>query len=306
MPPASLSTFAVMIPGPRIARKSVSATLPVADVGARSGCLGGRRDHLSLRRCRSRLRLEPVDDVVDRDDADEDPFGIRHGQGEEVVLGHRLGDLVGRDVRRDGPHGSRHGALEKRVVVGGEDVAHGERAQDALLLVDDVEVEERLGVAGDGPEALEGLAHGESRRERDEVRPHEAARRVLVVHEQLGHLFGRALFHELDEVPGVLALDLAEDVGRLVGRHLLEDLRSAPLGQVLDDLRLHLGLQLVQRLGRRLDLQLLEDPGSLGARHLAQDVRDVGRMEPLELLLRHAWSRGARGARGAAASSPTG
>ena len=41
----------------------------------------------------------------------------------------------------------------------------------------------------------------------------------------------------------------------------------------------------MQRLGGRLDVQLLEDAGSLGARDLAQDVRDVGRMEPLELLL---------------------
>jgi len=169
---------------------------------------------------------------------------------------------------------------------GGEELAHRKRAEEDLALVDDVEIEEDLGVARDGAEPQERLFDGEVRRERHEVRSHEAARRVLVVNEELGDLVGGLLLHELDEVARVLALDLAEDVGGLVRGHLLEDLRSVLLGQVLEDLGLHLRLQLVQRFGGGLDVQLSENAGALGARDLAQDVGDVRRMEALEPLLR--------------------
>ena len=158
MPPASLSTFAVMMPGPRIARKSVRRA------AARSGRPGAAppraagSDHRSLRRWRfgsgwsrsttSSIVMIPI----------EDALGVRHGQREEVVLRHRLGDVVGRDVRRDAPDGRRHDLLEqcRRPRRRGGRAPRARRGA-ILALVDDVEVEEDLGVARDGREALERL-----------------------------------------------------------------------------------------------------------------------------------------------------
>ena len=42
----------------------------------------------------------------------------------------------------------------------------------------------------------------------------------------------------------------------------------------------------MERLGRGLDVQPPEDSAALGTGNLAQDLRDVGGVEPLELLLR--------------------
>ena len=286
MPPASLSTFAVMIPGPRMAKKIVRRRRQFLTSGR--GAAGAAAGAISAASCRPRRgcgwRRSTTSSIVMM--PTRTPSGSVTGRARRSYL-----DIVSATSPAETSGVTlRTGVAITFSRIVSSSAARRSRTESAprmrSLLVHDVEVEERLGVARDGPEPLDRLAHRERGRKRDEVGSHESAGRVLVVHEELGDLLGRPLLHELDEVARVLALDLAEDVRRLVRGHLLEDLRGARLRQVLDDLGLDLGLELVQRLGSRLDVQLLEDAGALGARDLAQDFRDVGRVEPLELLLR--------------------
>src|SRR5689334_20849138 len=82
MPPASLSTFAVMIPGPTIARSAASLTrLDLSDA-------------LNVAARTSVLPPQQVDDVVCRDDAGETPVFVNDRQREQVVLVEQLDDFV--------------------------------------------------------------------------------------------------------------------------------------------------------------------------------------------------------------------
>src|SRR5579872_3737405 len=90
MPPASLSTLAVMMPGPTTAISRARRTRH------------DRSDVLSdVRRVAGRTSVLPpqqIDDVVGRDDAGEASVFVDHRQGEQVVLVEELDDLVFRRV----------------------------------------------------------------------------------------------------------------------------------------------------------------------------------------------------------------
>ena len=135
---------------------------------------------------------------------------------------------------------------------------------------------------------------------------HEAARGVLVVDEELGDLLARLLLHELDEVarllPGRSPRTSAASSAGICSR-ISDRVRG---GKLLDHLGLDVRLQLVERLGRRLDVELPEDAAPLGLRHLADDLREVGGMEALPASRAAFGSRADRASWSAAGSSPTG
>ena len=80
---------------------------------------------------------------------------------------------------------------------------------------------------------------------------------------------------------------ILKEVGRFVGRHLVEDVGRALFVEVAHDRSLHLGLDLGERFGRRLDVELLEHGAPLVDRHLLDDVGDVRGMQERELRARH-------------------
>ena len=94
-----------------------------------------------------RLVLDDVDDVVDRDDADELVLGVDNGNGEEVVGRDLARDLflIGVDARAVDLAG--HDALERRVRRHEQQPAQGHDADQVAPLVDDVEIEDHLDVA---------------------------------------------------------------------------------------------------------------------------------------------------------------
>src|SRR5689334_9086327 len=83
MPPASLSTFAVMMPGPTTASSAARRTRPDFSDVLRAAA-----------RTRSGLPPQQVDDVVCGDDAGQTPVFVHDRKREQVVLVEELDNLV--------------------------------------------------------------------------------------------------------------------------------------------------------------------------------------------------------------------
>ena len=203
-------------------------------------------------------------------------------------MGDDLGDLVLVGEHLDRGRLLDHELADRPVRGRDDEVAQREHAAQALLVVDDVDVVDRLRVGlqlaqpGDGLVGRELLAHGH------ELGGHDAAGRVLGIAEQLGHLVGLLAVHERqDLVPGRVR-EVGDEVGRVVGAHLLEDVRR-PLGlEVLEDLDLRLGLHLLDGVGRRLVVEDGQDAGPVARCELVDDRGQVGRVQLLEAGMRHA------------------
>src|SRR5436190_3564100 len=116
MPPASLSTLAVMIPGPITA-----ATAAIRAQRERS--MPGRRDS---------AMQDFFQHVVDGDDAEQLPLPL-HRKREEVVLGGELRDLARRIVRRERRRVLMYELLHRRPRRGQEQIAQREHAQELLV-----------------------------------------------------------------------------------------------------------------------------------------------------------------------------
>src|SRR5207302_11123963 len=106
MPPASLSTLAVIMPGPITAKAATSRAQRVERArGGRAWVAAGARASASPMQ-------DLFEDVVDGDDAQHPAARVLHGEREEVVLRGLLGDVldrvVGGERRRVVVHGAQH------------------------------------------------------------------------------------------------------------------------------------------------------------------------------------------------------
>ena len=72
---------------------------------------------------------------------------------------------------------------------------------------------------------------------------------------------------------------VGHEVRRVVGRHLLEDVRGTLGGEALEHLDLGLGLHLLDGVGDRLVVERGQDAGPVARRELVDDRRQVGRVE---------------------------
>ena len=122
-----------------------------------------------------------------------------------------------------------------------------------------------------------------SRRQGDEILGHDAAGRPLLEFQELLDGLSVGLLHGPDELLLLLLGQVGQDVGGLVGLHLLEDVRDLLLGGRLDQGELELGVDLLEGLGGRLQVQHLEDRRPVGLVQLLDDVGEVRRVELVEL-----------------------
>ncbi len=97
--------------------------------------------------------------------------------------------------------------------------------------------------------------------------------------QQLAHRLGLVGLHQLEQPVAVDVGELGQQVGRVVGVHLLEDVGGAALLQRAEDGDL-LGLgQLAEDVGQPLVVQRLGDLVPALDRQLLQRVREVGRVQ---------------------------
>ncbi len=180
----------------------------------------------------------------------------------------------------------RHAATTAVAGVGAQEAHERRDADEPLVLGDHRHLVEVLGELL--VEALQRLEHVPGRpplARAEELGGHEAARRVLAEREQLADVLRVVLLHRLEHRLGALLRQVAQDVGRLVGRHLLEEV-GRPLGvDLLDDGGLHLGLGLRKRLRCRLGVEVRDDRLALDAAEVLDDVGEVGGVHAGELLV---------------------
>src|SRR5436305_10824643 len=216
MPPASLSTLAVIMPGPitaraaarrvqREAERARSARAPPCGVVARAPA--SAMQHL-------------LQHVVDGDDAEEAAVRVLHGEREEVVLRGLLGDLPDRIVGIERRGMLVHETEDEYLGLRDDDVAEREDSGKLAVRTDHervVQMRNRLSLAA---HLLEGLRRAELRLEPEELGVHEAAGGVLAVGKKLLDLARLARLHLGEELRGFLLGQIGEQVGGVVRLHL--------------------------------------------------------------------------------------
>ena len=193
-----------------------------------------------------------VHGVVEGDDTDEAAVGVDDGNGHKVVARERLGDFLAVGQRAHGDHVLVHDVGDLGVVVAREqEVLDRDRGDEALLLGHIAGVDGLL-VDARAPDAPDGLADRHRGSERDVLRGHDRAGGVLRV------------LQDLVDLPAHLRVGLREDALHHVGGHLLDkvgcivdvelvdDLAQLRIGEAADQELLPLGIELGERLGRRI------------------------------------------------------
>ena len=294
MPPASLPAIPAMRPGPMTARKASRPRRPRNRPRRRRNSSALNRSEApqvephASGQLRDDGRSDPappagrqdrVDGVVHGDDADEPPLGVDHRDGQQVVAGDHAGDLVavGQDVDRD--RLVDHHLADRRGRLRHDQVAQRQDADQPAGVVDHVDVVDRLGVGLELAQPLDRLGGREVRLDRDELGGHRPAGGVLGVGEQAAELLGLVALHQGEQLLAGLVGQVGDQVGRVVGRHLLEDVGRAFRREALEDLDLRVRLHLLDRVGGGLVVEGGQDAGPVARRQLVDDRGQVGRMQ---------------------------
>ncbi len=194
-------------------------------------------------------------------------------------MGDDLGHLVLVGQHADGDRLLDHHLPDLGLGAGHDQVAQRQHADQPPVVVGHVDVVDGLGVGLELAEHVDRLGRGEVGRHRHELGGHDPAGRVLGIAEQLldlGLLVG--LHQGEDLVAGGLG-QVGHQVGRVVGRHLLEDV-GGPAGlEVLEHLDLGLGLHLLDRVGHGVVIERGQHTGPVARGELVDDRGEVGRME---------------------------
>jgi hypothetical protein len=130
---------------------------------------------------------------------------------------------------------------------------------------------------GDGlPDVLDRFLDRRGLPDGHDVLGHEAPRGVFGILEDLLDLFRLLLFHQVQDLLGVLARELVDDVGRVLGRHPVEDHRDLDVVQGADELEQGGVVELGQDVAGLVGLERAEDRRAVGEGKLLEHVRDVG------------------------------
>ena len=162
--------------------------------------------------------------------------GVHHGDGEQVVLVDLAGDglLVLVDPGEDDV--ALHDVLDHGRASRQDQPLERDEADQPALVVHDVAVIDRLAVGRLLAEPLEGLAHGDVRRERHVVGRHDGAGGAGLVAGQpadvlalgLGevrqHRVEHVLVEAVDQVGALVVRHHVQQLGGLLGRHDLDEL----------------------------------------------------------------------------------
>ena len=110
---------------------------------------------------------------------------------------------------------------------------------------------------------------------------HQAAGASLVVGDELAQLVGR-LRRPSRRAARLAALReaRAEQIGRVVGIHLFDDVGGALGAEIVDDRALRLGVEMLERVGGGFVVERSDDARGVAGREVADDLGEVRGMQP--------------------------
>src|SRR5437667_2064960 len=250
MPPASLSTLAVMIPGPTTNEKT-------------SKCLRNRRKRLkftgshftnrSQRGSRSVSSRSSVanavlsalhhhfENIVGGDNAKQMVLWTHHGQGHQVVLVEQVRHHVLVGISLDGNDRVCAELFERRIGLRQQNAGQGYRADQRASRVHQKNDVDGLQRALEVPQGGEGTLDGGRFAHHHELRGHESAGGLLLEAQELAHLLGPFPLHVLEKFCRGFWSQLLEHVSRLIRRHFIHNVCSLLRLDTLEQSGLHAG-----------------------------------------------------------------
>jgi len=222
-----------------------------------------------------------VEHVFVRDDAHQTFFVVHHGKHREFVLLHDVGDffLVGEHV-----HGNDvgvHDVPDAHLGHGGDEVPDVHHPHQMVLLVHHEEVVGDFDFFRDeGPQRGDGLSNRGLLVQGHVLGGHEAARGVVGILQQGLHVFG--FFHLLKELLHQVLGEVAQEVGRVLGVHLVQDVGQAFGAQVVGHFRGLLLVELFQQFGRAFHVHGAQQQHLVARGEAAEDFGLVRGMQLLQ------------------------
>src|SRR5712691_4494217 len=217
--------------------------------------------------------------VVDRHDPLDTVVLVDNGHSQQVVLCGDLGDLARARIDSNRDDILDHEVADLGLGLGHDQIAKRENTEEVFLLVDHIDVVHTLGIRFELAQPLDRLGRGQGMEDRDVFRRHEATGRVLAVRQQLFNVLGLVFLHFLQQLLGPLAWHIGQQVGDLVWRHRLQDVRGTFDVEPFQDGGLHMRfVDLLEGIGGLFVAQGGEDRAPVIRAEFVDDVGDVGRM----------------------------
>ncbi len=137
--------------------------------------------------------------------------------GQQVVARDEGGHVVAVGQHLDRHRLVDHDLLDQRRRPGHDQVAQREHADQAPVVVGDVDVVDRLGVGLEFAQALDRVCSRQVRRHGHELGRHDPARHVLWVAQQLAELSGLVELHQGEDLLARRLGEVGDEVGGVVG-----------------------------------------------------------------------------------------
>ena len=234
------------------------------------------------------LVLQHVERVVYGHDAQQALVVVHDGKRHQVVLCYVLRHVLLVLVRTRGDEVvvDRDGGKPVRGVRDCERLQRYD-AGKAALIIRQVDVIDGLEVVLQVAELLDGVRRGRVLRKRHHLGRHDAARGVLAVSQQLANGLLLLHAHQAQQLLGLVVVQLAHELRRVVRVHLGQHARRVRLLHVAHDLGGHgVVVELGHRLAGLLVVQLCKHLAAQARVKPLQDVRDVRGVHVVQRLVR--------------------
>ncbi len=175
---------------------------------------------------------------------------------------------------------------ERRPWIGEDQQAQRQHADQVLLLVDDEDVVDVRDVGGTAADGIDRVVDGRLGRERDELALHDAAGRLLVVAQQVADVGREPRRDGLQEPLDLLARQLRQEVGGVVGFERRDERPQARVGERVEERVPRLVTEEAQDRRGALRLELREESrADVVLFDRVEQLGGVGRVQALHRVL---------------------
>ena len=175
--------------------------------------------------------FQNVDNVVDSDAPKQLACLVRHGQSDNVVLLEHLGHFLLIDIRCHAHHLGSHDLLNPLVRRKQQELLERHAPHEQSVIVHNIHRIDILVLLRHPPHFSDGLLDRIFLVDDGHLLRHDAAGGGCVVPQQLLDMRGVFNIHRLEDPFGLLIREFADNVGRIVGVHLIDQFRQLRLGK---------------------------------------------------------------------------